>query len=363
MESTLQVRALPRLLNYMLLLINRMTVKELFKSLEFKDIAKALKEKYGHYENALRPLTEYKEDYIIILHTEFSGEGGSITFKEDGDSDVYMIEGDSYDNIVGMEVILPENGAISAVEAAAQIIWSAAPFGRVTSGQWHSFFEDMVSPSKGEEYALKAKRVDILLDLPYCRDKKIKRELKQQMNSLEEDLCLSVEADRWLMFHLEKRKKVRHNRSKRKRAYRLEKRYEDLCRLSEVHKWLNRIKGRLGLLPQNIEQIILASGSIDQISYQTHTYGETSRIAYLEDLLTNPLYREDSETFEKLNSKFICILYSSKSSPCTQEEINMIAKILGSRFKDKEWYLFLCTDITLEEELELEIISFLQRND
>ena len=337
-----------------------MTVKELFQSLNFKDIAKALKERYGNYGDSLLPITVYKENYIILLHTEFSGEGGTITFKEDGDSDVYMIEGDSYDNIVGMEVILPENGAISEVEAAAQILWSAAPFGRVTSDQWHSFFEDLVSSSKGEEYALKAKRVDILLDLPYCRDKKIKRELKQQMNSPEEDLCLTVEADHWLMFNSDKRKKVRHNRSKRKRAYRLEKRYEELCRLSEVHKWLDRIKKRIGSLPQNIEQIILASEKIDKISYQTHTYGETSRIAYLEDLLTNPLYREDSEPFEKLNTKFICILYSSKSLACTKEEIDLIARILGSRFKDKEWYLFLCTDITLEEELELEIISLTQ---
>ena len=72
-----------------------MTVKELFQSLNFKDIAEALKKKYGHYENALRPLTEYKENYIIILHTESSGVGGTITFKEDGDSDVYMIEGDT----------------------------------------------------------------------------------------------------------------------------------------------------------------------------------------------------------------------------------------------------------------------------
>ena len=213
-----------------------MTVKELFQSLKFKDIAEALKEQYGHYGNSLRPITEYKENYDIILNTEFSGEGGTITFKEDGDSDVYMIEGDKYDNIVGMEVIIPENGAISEAEVAAQILWSTAPFGSVSTGQWHSFFEDMVSPSKGEEYALKAKRVDILLDLPYCRDKNVRRELKQQMNSPEEDLCLSIEASRFLIFDKRKREKIRHNRSKRKRAYRLKKRYEELCRLSEAHK-------------------------------------------------------------------------------------------------------------------------------
>ena len=337
-----------------------MTVKELFQSLKFKDIVKGLKEQYGHCGDSLRPITEYKENYDIILNTEFSGEDGIITFKEDGDSDVYMIEGDSYDNIVGMEVILPENGAISEVDAAAQIIWSAAPFGRVTSGQWHSFFENLVSQSKGEEYALKAKRVDILLDLPYCRDKNVRRELKQQMNSPEEDLCLSIEASRFLIFDKSKREKIRHNRSKRKRAYRLKKRYEELCRLSEAHKWLNRIKGTIGSLPQNLEQIILDSESIDKISFQTHTYGKTNRTAYLEDLLTNPLYREPREPFGKSNTVFICILYSSKSLPSTKEEIDLIAKILGLRFKDKEWYLFLYTDITLEENLELEIISLTQ---
>ena len=82
-----------------------MTVKELFQSLKFKDIAETLKEQYGHNGDSLLPITEYKENYIIILQTRFFGKGGSITFKEDGDSDVYMIEGDSYDNIVGMEVI------------------------------------------------------------------------------------------------------------------------------------------------------------------------------------------------------------------------------------------------------------------
>ena len=51
-----------------------MTVKELFQSLKFKDIAEALKKKYGHYGASLLPITEYKENYTIILHTEFSGK-------------------------------------------------------------------------------------------------------------------------------------------------------------------------------------------------------------------------------------------------------------------------------------------------
>lgn len=60
-----------------------MTVKELFQSLDFKDIIESLKKKYP---DALLLLSEYKENYDIICNTEFSGRGGEITFRPDGDS-------------------------------------------------------------------------------------------------------------------------------------------------------------------------------------------------------------------------------------------------------------------------------------
>jgi len=104
-----------------------MTVKELFQSLDLKNIIEPIKKKYP---NALLPISRYKEDYDIILNTVFSGEGGTITFHPDGNSDAYMCEGDRYFNIVGMEVVLPDNGAVTAAEAAAEILWCSAPFGR-----------------------------------------------------------------------------------------------------------------------------------------------------------------------------------------------------------------------------------------
>ncbi len=90
-----------------------MTVKELCQSLYFKDIIEPMKKKYP---DALLPISRYKEDYDIILNTVFSGEGGTITFHPDGNSDAYMCEGDRYFNIVGMEVVLPDNGAVTAAE-------------------------------------------------------------------------------------------------------------------------------------------------------------------------------------------------------------------------------------------------------
>ena len=113
-----------------------MTVKEIFQSLDFKEIIKPLVLKYT---NALKPISEYKENYDIILNTDFSGEGGRITFHPNGDSDVYMIEGDRYFNIVGMEVVLPDNGVVTKEEAAAEILWCSAPFGRFDEIDWGEF--------------------------------------------------------------------------------------------------------------------------------------------------------------------------------------------------------------------------------
>lgn len=68
-----------------------MTVKELFQSLEFDAIAEALRRK--PYKSNLLPMSEYKENYDIICCLDYSVKDGTITFKGDGDSDVYMIEG------------------------------------------------------------------------------------------------------------------------------------------------------------------------------------------------------------------------------------------------------------------------------
>ena len=101
--------------------------------MDFKDIIEPMKKKYP---TALLPISRYKEDYDIILNTVFSGKGGTITFRPDGNSDAYMCEGGRYFNIVGMEVVLPDKGTVTAAEAAAEILWCSAPFGRYDVIDW-----------------------------------------------------------------------------------------------------------------------------------------------------------------------------------------------------------------------------------
>lgn len=328
-----------------------MTVKELFQSLDFNDIIEPLVAKYP---NALKPLSEYKENYDIILNTAFSGEGGTITFHPNGDSDAYMVEGDRYFNIVGMEVVLPEGGAVTKAEAAAEILWCAAPFGRYPIIDW-SFFEEEVSDC----YALQAKRLDLKIAIPYCRDKKILQVLKREMRSSYEDLCLSADANDWFVFGKGKLWGKKQNRSKRKRMYRIRKRCDELLKLSELHKQLNLLEAKIGPVSEHLRQLILSSSSIESQSYKSQTFGKSDRIEYLGYLLLNPLY--DSQKFLNPDKKqeCICVLYTPPENHCTEAQYNRINEILSSYFGSTPWQFFTrdCNGIGKEIEWDITYIT------
>lgn len=329
-----------------------MTVKELFQSLDFEDIIEPLKKKYT---NALLPLSEYKENYSIILNTVFSGEGGKITFHPDGNSDAYMIEGDRYFNIVGMDVVLPGNGAVTKAEAAAEILWCSAPFGRYDSVDWGNLFEE----HDADKYTLQAKRLDIKIALPYCRDKNIRNELKHQMKSPSEDLCLSFEANNWFVFGKGKLWGKRHNRIKRKRMYRMEKRCTELHRLSELNKELDLLEAQIGPVSERLRQMVMSSSSIEKAYYESQTNGKSDRIGYIADLLLNPLYNSRRFRIPNKKQECICVLFTSTEHPCTLQEQNRIIEIFSKYFGAIPWQLFFrqCKGRNYEAELDITYIT------
>lgn len=330
-----------------------MTVKELFQSLDFEDIIEPLKKKYP---DALLPLSEYKENYDILCNTVFSGEGGKITFHPDGNSDAYMIEGDRYFNIVGMEVVLPENGAVTKAEAAAEILWCSAPFGRYDTVDWGDLFEE----HEADKYALQAKRLDIKVALPYCRDKKIRNELKQQMKTQSEDLCLSFEANDWFVFGKGRLWGKRHNRIKRKRMYRMEKRCAELHRLSELNKELDLLETQIGPVPEQLRQMVMSSSSIEKAYYESQTNGKSDRIDYIADLLLNPLYNSNKFLITNKKQEYICVLFTSTEHPCTLIEQNQIKEILREYFNSTRWRLYTCQCNGLGEGIGLNITYITQ---
>lgn len=325
-----------------------MTVKELFLSLDFKDIIEPLKKKYP---DALLPISEYKENYDIICNTEFSGEGGTITFCPDGDSDAYLTEGDRYFNIVGMEVVLPVNGAVTKAEAAAEILWCSAPFGRYDTLDWGDLFEE----HEADKYTLQAKRLDIKIALPYCRDKKIRSELKQRMKSPSEDLCLSFEADDWFVSGKGKLWGKRHNRIKRKRMHRMETRCAELYRLSELNKELDLLEAQIGSVSQQLRQMVMSSSSIEKAYYESQTNGKSDRLDNIADLLLNPLYNSQRFLNHDKTQECICVLLTTPEHPCTIIEHNQIEEILREYFNTTQWRLYTNQCNGLEEGIELHI--------
>ena len=246
-----------------------MTVKELFESLDFNEIIVPLALKYS---NSLKPLSEYKENYDIILNTAFTGKAGRITFHPNGDSDVYMIEGDRYFNIVGMEVVLPDNGVVTKEEAAAEILWCSAPFGRFDAIDWGDIADWAEEFDPGEP--------------------KMELEL---------------------------------------------------------------FEAKVGPAPERIKQLMLSSSSIDNVWYESCTYGKSDRIEYIADLLLNPIYDSKKYLTHDKKQECICVLYTSTEYPCTNSEQARVKEILNAYFGDIHWQLFIREYNRLGEEVELEI--------
>lgn len=123
-----------------------MTVKELFLQLDFYSIYETLLKR--PYKDSLLTMHEYKENYDTLCNRNYNDSKGTITFRSDGDSDAYMIEGDSFENIVGMDVILPDNREATKLEAAAEILWCSGPFGNWTAEDWKALEEELLKDSQ-----------------------------------------------------------------------------------------------------------------------------------------------------------------------------------------------------------------------
>ena len=82
---------------------------------------------------------------------------------------------------------------------------------------------------------------------------------------------------------------------------------------------------------------------------------KTDRIAYLEDLLLNPLYNSKKFLSPDNNQECICMLYTIPEYPCTSDEQNRITDILSKYFGNTPWQLFTRQCNSFDKEVELDI--------
>lgn len=340
-----------------------MTVQELFKSIEFKTISKALLHTHNRHEKTVHNLAGYKMAYDRLCNMEFNGEGGDVTFsvtpREEWD-DFHSIplladnvEGDVWENIIGKTVIKPSDNPFTDAELAGAILWGATFYG-FTPKQREELFEEEFSPTVPTPIVMQIKRLNLKKDLMYCRSKKIRDEYKKEMKSTSPDYTFSAAATIWQFNQPSKRNL---NRSKRKREYRIDKRIEELWRLHKIQLLLDSLRNDIGVVPDGISTIIKSATSIRRSSYESCPYTNLGRVDYLTDLLLNTDYRVVDEPYFEESAECICVIITSTQHQCSSEELNQLRDVVAKYCVNIRWHLFTAYDDSLKSQIRIKIIS------
>lgn len=292
-----------------------MTVKELFLSVGFDNILKALRNTHRN-DRSIESVVAYKEAFDIICLTEFEGNGGEVSFdvmprekwSEPHELPLLAnnVEGDYWENTVGKTIVKPIDNPFTDTELAGAILWGMTFYGFTRHAKWLPYEKRFTL------FGERAESFERRLYLPHIRDKREKRELKSKK-----------EMPYGIAFSMEIWNRIRHsekhqNRAKRKRFYRLKKRIALLNRLDKRQHLINTVHERCGFYEPQLESRIMKAGSIHETWRDSHVADETNRTSYLEDLLTNysPTSRDICRGWEEL----LIVAYTSETSPLTDEE-------------------------------------------
>ncbi|WP_285828878.1 hypothetical protein [Bacteroides acidifaciens] len=302
-----------------------MIVKELFLSVGFDNILKALRNTHRN-DRSIEGVVAYKEAFDIICLTEFEGDGGEVSFdvtpREKWSEPHALpliannVEGDYWKNTVGKTVVKPKDNPFTDAELAGAILWGMTFYGFTRHAEWSPHEERFTS------FGERAERLERRLYLSYIRDKREKRKLKSK-EEMPYGIAFSMEIwDR--IHHSEKHQ----NRSKRKRYYRLKKRIAELKRLDKRQHLIDMVHEKCGFQDPQLECRIMTAGSIHETWRDSHVVDLANRTNYLEGLLTNyfPTFRDICGGGEEL----LIVAYTSETTPLTDEEERYLRSMINS---------------------------------
>lgn len=334
-----------------------MTVKELFLSVGFDNVLKALRNTHRN-DRSIEGVVAYKEAFDIICLTEFKGDGGEVTFDvtpreelDDPDSLPLLarnVEGDHWKNTVGKTVVKPEDNPFTDAELAGAILWGMTFYGFTRHAGW-SPCEDRFT-SFGE----RAERLERRLYLPYIRDKSEKRNLKSK-KKMPYGIAFSMEIwDR--IHHGEKHQ----NRAKRKRYYRLKKRIAELKRLDKRQHLIDTIHEKCGFHDPQLENRIMTAGSVHETWRDSHVHDISTRADYLVELMTE--YYPTLENLPEGSEELLIVAYTSKVTPLTNDEERILKNVILSLNQENHVRITFIRgkDDEAKEDISLQIIALSQ---
>lgn len=330
-----------------------MTVQELFNQFSFDDIGKALQNMHRHDES-ICDLASYKEAFDTLCHIKFEGKGGKVTFDvtppehwfDPGNLPLLAndVEGDLWENIVGKEVVKPEDNLFIDAELVAAILWGATFYGFTPHKKWKP--NEVFYTKYGE----RAQQIERKLYLPYLRNKKKASELKDF--SLPMPFGVTFTLEDWNLIEC----RMEHqNRQKRKRYYRMENRYKWLMKLDKRHHLIDTIRASTGLPHDALAERILNAKNIHETWYESHTYGEKDRVEYITNLIGD--YASDFSTLFADVDEINIIVYTSQDYSLADNEYQSLTDFFASFFKDIQWNLLKGCDNHIGFELSIQFIG------
>ena len=319
-----------------------MTVKELFQSLSFDEIAETLRTTHAK-EKSTETMVGYKEAFDIIRHTEFEGEGGEVTFdiedKEDNDMPILArnVEGDYWKNTVGKQVVIPPVSVYPMAYYAAAILWGMTFYGFTPRDRRRSFDDEPYC-----KWGEMAERLNDRKNIPYIRDKAYRKKCKcGKADYVPVQIILDIF-----------KRKEHQNGPKRKRNYRIKKRIAYLENLDKRQWLIDSLRRALIPLSDTMADRIFNAGMVHETWMDSFTYGECSRVPYIsecvEKYFSSKLKKESWDIV-------LTVAYTSPEHPITSEE-KIHPKTMLTSFHAKKTEFFESIENDLGKELALQLI-------
>lgn len=333
-----------------------MTVKELFLKEGFDAIMEALRGTHRN-DHSIEATALYKEAFDALCALEFSGEGGEITFDvtpreqwfDEGSLPMLAngVEGELWENIVGKEIVKPEENPFTDAELAGAILWGATFYGFTS--------HDRYSPCDRVHtvYGKQAIELEQRLYRPYIRDKRVMRNKRFYDK---DRFVVAFPQEVW--DEIEYRQK-HQNRQKRKRFYRLEKRISYLKRLDKRCYLICEIESITGQRLGDYTDKIIKAGTIMDEWRESHSSANVSRVEYLIDLLSNYFPQTVNILEDCRDSIVVC--HTSTDFPLSDEECAKIENYLNTLNLDIRIKLLSGRDDSMGKELGLRFIGISDR--
>ena len=142
----------------------------------------------------------------------------------------------------------------------------------------------------------------------------------------------------------------RANKFKRRRAYRQQKRCDELYRMGQVENAIQR----LAPIPRKDLEYLFQTKLIKEQLFRSRTYEKCDRIDYLLELI----YKYNNEDYNQ-DTKVAITIKASSNHPVTEEELSRL-KCVENRFNPSVPILWgVGTDDSLEDEVSmLMLVSF-----